>query len=118
MSGRVIIRTCSSPAAPGLDEAFQVLCDPPSPPFQRKFWRGKARDPFAQAAGYASMAAALLDRQLVDETGRIPPAWCAALVAEQAGKGGATVTPIALAAKRRADAAAGVEISTIAPEGK
>jgi tetrahydromethanopterin S-methyltransferase subunit E len=117
MAGQVMVRAWSPPGEIGLGGGFEVLTAPPLRHFHRRFWRGNSGEPFTQAIGFASTSAAALGWDLIDETGQIAPALCAALVAEQAGKGGATVTPITYAMDRRAERAAGGETSTLAPGG-
>lgn len=115
IAGKVILgntygRCSAEPAG-----AFQVVTVPPLRPFCQRFDIRNSSEPFSKALGFAVGAAAALGFELVDETGRIAPAMCAALVADAAGKGGATVTPIEFAMAQRAERAAGVETSTIAP---
>jgi len=105
MDGKVILRAWNPPGEIGFGGGFEVLTAPALRPFLKRFWRGNASDPFAQAVGFASTSAAALGWELVDETGRLPPEMIAPLVAEQARKGGASIVPIGEAMLRRAERA-------------
>ncbi|WP_017665233.1 hypothetical protein [Porphyrobacter sp. AAP82] len=105
--GKVLLRADYGRGSGEPQGAFAVATLPPIPHFCQRFWVGNSRDPFAKALGFAVGTAAALRWELVDETGRIAPAMCAALVAERIGEGGATVTPIEAARQRRAERAAG-----------
>ena len=116
--GKVLLRTdygrgCGEPQG-----AFAVATVPPIPHFCQRFWVGNSREPYSKALGFAVGSAAALGWDLVDETGRLAPAMCAALVAERMAGGGAKVTPIEFARQRRAERAAGVETSTLAPQSE
>ena len=97
MPGKVFLREAHGLGSGEPCGAFLVVTAPAIPNFCQRFWRGNSADPYAKALGFASMSAAALGWELIDQTGRLAPAMCAALVAVQARKGGATVTPIGLA---------------------
>lgn len=114
MPGKVIIRPAYGAGSGEPRGAFTVLTAPPLAQFCRRFWVGNASDPFAQALGFASTSAAALGWELVDETGRITPDFCALLVAEQKAKGGAEVVPLAVVLRKAEQPSKVVDFSTIA----